>query len=426
MVNNRFKELFSKIIHKKREKYSLIKKDIDKQLVLLEGVEEVSSKIREIFKNYMNLDDLKIIIYNDSKQTYKILDDNEDIDINFNKYLAFFMHIEMNNEVINLKNFKTIKNNVNEAYNNYINDFDFDLVVPLIFEKRIIGIINIKENKKFKLDNKDIYFLSNISTELSSIFTNAMLFTRMKQIYEETEKQNEELKTLDKSKSAFLANVSHELRTPLISIKGYVELMKLKKLGEINEKQQKGLEISLRNIERLERLINSLLLYAQIEAKKIKINLTENSIKEIIKECIEEQIIIAKNKKIELIYDEKEEDIFLYCDKDKIKQVLINLIDNSIKFTEEGKVNIIYKKENNNILIIIKDTGIGIPKEKISSLFKRFQQLDDSIDRKYGGTGLGLAIVKSIIELHNGSIKTESELGKGTIMTIRLPLKNNN
>ncbi|OPZ88700.1 MAG: Adaptive-response sensory-kinase SasA [Firmicutes bacterium ADurb.Bin419] len=131
----------------------------------------------------------------------------------------------------------------------------------------------------------------------------------------------------------------------------------------------------------------------------------------------------TRNKKIGLLFDTDSEEIFMACDIDKIERILLNLLSNAIKFSSEGgqiEVNVFNKTQN--ILINVSDTGIGIPEDKLESVFERFKQLEDSLTRNYEGTGLGLSLVRSLVEMHGGSIKVESKLGVGSTFSILLPV----
>jgi signal transduction histidine kinase len=405
---------------KNPKKTDFFSEELGKQVVMLEDIESISSKIKNIISKHFKTGPITIIIYNDSEEKYCIM--NEKKEINLSSYIPFFFHLEIIDKVITTTELKKIKMDakVKSAFDNYLKEFDVELLIPLIFERRLIGIINLGKRKQL-YSPLEIEMIARSRREITVAYTNSLLFSKMTRLFEEAEEQNEKLKSLDKAKSSFLANVSHELRTPLISIKGYLELMTKKKLGEITEKQEKAISVAIRNIKRLERLISSLLMYAQIEADKTHLHLEESDLKTTILECIEEERVLIEKKELKL-ESNLEEGIILSYDKDKIKQVIINLISNAVKFTEKGVIEITLKKENNSAIVKVKDTGTGIPKDKLKDIFERFKQVDDSIERRYGGTGLGLAIVKSIIEMHKGEIIINSEIGKGTEIGFSLKL----
>ncbi|MEG6565479.1 ATP-binding protein [Thermoanaerobacterium saccharolyticum] len=230
-----------------------------------------------------------------------------------------------------------------------------------------------------------------------------------------------EIRKLEKIRSDFVANVSHELRTPLTSIRGFIETLREGAIDNV-EKRDRFLEIIEFEAERLTRLINDILTLSEIE------NLKEGFVKEdiAIDEEINEIFYImektAKDKNIRLIKDLNCKDVVIKTSKDRLRQMIINLVDNGIKYTPEGgyvKVNT--NDRENNIVIEVEDSGIGISKENIPRLFERFYRVDKGRSRKLGGTGLGLAIVKHIVESMKGTISVESEISKGTKFTIILP-----
>ena len=232
------------------------------------------------------------------------------------------------------------------------------------------------------------------------------------------------VKKLEQMRSDFVANVSHELKTPLTSIKGFSETLKI---VEDKETRDKFLDIINIEAERLSRLINDILTLSELENKDLKESESPEkiNINESVYEVYSITKQVAKNKNINVSYEPLDKEIFILGDRDKFKQMLINIVDNAIKYTNnEGSVYISLRINGNNLIISVKDTGIGIPKEHIPRLFERFYRVDKGRSRDSGGTGLGLAIVKHILVLFQGKIKVNSEINKGTIFTITLPLIN--
>ena len=218
-----------------------------------------------------------------------------------------------------------------------------------------------------------------------------------------------EFKKLEKIKKDFVVNVSHELRTPLTAIKGYVETLE----EEIEGNAKRYLEIIKKHTERLINIVNDLLLLSELEEKgltqiKERVNLKEiaEGIFKIFKQKAEE-----KGLKLNLICEDKP---VIKGDPFKLEQMFINLIDNAIKYTKEGEVTVSLKKVDKKVIVSVRDTGIGIPKEHLDRIFERFYVVDKSRSKKLGGTGLGLSIVKHIVLLHNGKINVKSTVGKGT------------
>ena len=231
-----------------------------------------------------------------------------------------------------------------------------------------------------------------------------------------------ERKNIDELKNQFISTVSHELRTPLAIIKEGVSLVLDGSAGPENEKQVKLLTTVKTSIDRLARLINSLLDISKLEAGRAEFKPVLVDFSVILRDiCAKWKIETDKNCQ-GLEYCSPDLPINIYIDPDKLTQILDNLISNAIKFTpKEGKIKVELKDEKNQIEISISDTGIGIAKEDLPKVFGRFQQFSRAPGAGYKGTGLGLAIVKELIEIHKGEIKVESELNKGTKFIFTLP-----
>lgn len=231
-----------------------------------------------------------------------------------------------------------------------------------------------------------------------------------------------EIRRLEKMRSDFVANVSHELKTPLTSISGFVETLKS---GGIDDEDTKLRFLDIIDIEteRLTRLINDILTLSEIENTQLKAMNQEILTSEALLEVEEIMRPIANGKDIELVTGIEYHLPILQGNPDWFKQMLINLLDNAIKYTpNEGKVYLHAFEKYNNIIITVKDTGIGIPKKDLPRLFERFYRVDKARSRKVGGTGLGLAIVKHIVLSLKGKIKVNSELDKGTEFTVIIPI----
>jgi len=241
----------------------------------------------------------------------------------------------------------------------------------------------------------------------------------------ELSQANEELKSLDLMKDEFLSNVSHEFKTPLTSIQGYSQLIWDGTLGPVNEQQKKAVDTVIRNSERLRKLVDSLLYISRAQAGKLSYSFDDLMISDVIDNSIQDLSLQAEKKDIEINKYVEEDLPPIRGDKDKLTDVMINLIDNAIKFTPQGgRIDVGAEVDDGSLHIYVRDTGIGIPEDKISNLFQRFYQVDASVKRRYGGTGLGLYICKKIIEDHEGNIWVKSQEGEGSTFHILLPLKN--
>ncbi len=222
-------------------------------------------------------------------------------------------------------------------------------------------------------------------------------------------------------KNEFVSLTTHELRTPLTAIKGYLSMLLAEKLS-LSSRQQKYLTNAFSSTERLVKLVEEILDVVRIEEDRMKYNLCTFIIHHIINESIEELLQNAQAKNITISFQSGPE-IYVFGDPGKTKQIIENLIENAIKYTKSnGKVTILVEKDVHEIQIFIQDTGVGIPKKYIHTIFDRFIRINNPLSVQAGGTGLGLYIVKNLVEKQGGKIYVISQPGKGTTFSFTIPL----
>ena len=233
---------------------------------------------------------------------------------------------------------------------------------------------------------------------------------------------NEKLQQADKLKDEFLANTSHELRTPLNGIIGLAESLYDGVAGPVNKETQQNLSLIISSGKRLSSLVNSILDFSKLKAHSLELQLKPIDLHSLVEVVIKISKPLLSGKNLFLLNNIPKDTFYVLGDENRLQQIFHNLIGNAIKFTEKGfiEVNAIFLKEE--VEIVIADTGIGIPEDKIDSIFNYFEQIDASTEREFGGTGLGLSITKQLVELHNGQIRVESELGKGSRFYFTLPI----
>jgi Signal transduction histidine kinase len=219
----------------------------------------------------------------------------------------------------------------------------------------------------------------------------------------------------------FVSDASHELRTPISVIQGYAGL--IDRWGKEDRKVlQESIEAIKNEAAGMTELIEKLLFLARGDSGNQRLQKTEFSLNELIAEVDKESRLISQ---LHYHHYHVDEDIMLYADGKMLKQVLRALVDNSMKFTPpDGIITVRAKKDKNTVDIVVEDTGIGIPEEEVKNIFNRFYRVDKARSKESGGSGLGLSIVKWIVETHGGTIQADSTVGKGTIITIKLPLVN--
>lgn len=285
------------------------------------------------------------------------------------------------------------------------------LIVPIFSENQLWGMIGFDDctnGREWTMYEENI--LSNVAISIGSYITK-------KRIEQDLiiAKQNAEEATL--AKSRFLSTMSHEIRTPMNAVIGYTYLLMQENPKDYQLEYLKPLQFSSNH---LLALINDILDFSKIEAGKIEFEFIEFDLRETIDGIMKIFALKAAEKKInlDLILPNNLPDI-IQGDMVRINQILTNLVSNAVKFTEQGGVTIELEnkhetKDKIEILFKVKDTGIGIPCEKLNNIFESFTQANSSTTRKYGGTGLGLAISKKLIELLGGNITVESKTGEGT------------
>jgi signal transduction histidine kinase/CheY-like chemotaxis protein/HAMP domain-containing protein len=301
--------------------------------------------------------------------------------------------------------------------NKYFNTIQEQLAIGLINAKSLEQLANLvnelrRLNDEYQKQNYQIVEQNQRLKELH---------VQLQEKADELEKQKEKAVELSMVKSEFLASMSHELRTPLISILGLTEL--ILKDASLPGKVTDRLAIVDRNGKKLLVLINNILEFSKFESGKIDVKKETFLLSELIEEIYPNIQQLVANKNLRLMIDlPKNKDILLNTDKTKLEQVLLNIIVNATKFTDSGYVKLAVTLDSKSDLVFyVADTGIGITEEDQKNIFQEFKQVDSSTSRKYGGAGLGLAICKKYIQLLNGNIWLESELGKGSKFSFLLP-----
>ncbi|HVS95604.1 MAG TPA: two-component regulator propeller domain-containing protein [Puia sp.] len=246
---------------------------------------------------------------------------------------------------------------------------------------------------------------------------------QMKQMMEQERREAERLHEFDQLKIKFLTNLSHEFRTPVSLIMGPLE-----NLGEKEPDPDKRRQLTMvkRNARRLLNLVNQLLDFRKLEEHELKLNCNEADFVAFVKETAESFRDIAERKQIGYSFKSEMEDYPTIFDRDKIERVIFNLLGNAFKFTgKDGQVSLTVRQAqtSGDIEVLVSDTGIGLSREERDRIFDRFFQGNTNISVMNQGSGIGLSITKEFVRLHGGAITVESEPGKGSVFTVRLPLE---
>lgn len=250
----------------------------------------------------------------------------------------------------------------------------------------------------------------------------------LQETLEEKNRHLEEVVEYDKLKTEFFSNISHELKTPLNIILGTLQLMSLyQKQGaniDAHVKVERYIGMMRQNCYRLLRLINNLIDITRIDSGFYKIRPEKTNIVELVENITLSVAAFTEDRFIRLVFDTDVEEKIVACDPDKIERVILNLLSNSIKFTRPGgEIHVNIQDLDDYIQIVVRDTGVGIPKDKLGIIFERFRQVNSSLTRDHEGSGIGLSLVKSLVEMHGGEIAVKSEYGEGTEFSIKLPVE---
>jgi len=409
------------------ELYQAIKKQAEKEALLREIVNSIRSSLN-VSKTLDTISKEITKLFNVEKiLIFKFLDQN-----NFKswellheyktkKKIRNFEHTELSRKVITYLGEFLFSHRTGIIINNV---FEFDapdfwhkyynlvgtksiLTVPINENGNFWGTIGLIEYSYFReWTDEEKTLLEAIASHIYIAVKQAELYTQVKQA--------------TKLKSEFIANMSHEIRTPLNAIIGFSDMLQTCNYGSLSDKQKQYLGNITNSGKHLLNLINDLLDISKIEADSMELNYEVFNSKELVKNIINSIKSLAIQKNIEI--STELEEVILKADQKKVTQILYNLLSNAIKFTEEGgKIKIKSNLNEDKLVVMIEDTGIGIAKQDYDKVFTQFKQIDSSYTRKHEGTGLGLTLTKCLVELHGGSIHFESEKGKGSRFWFILP-----
>lgn len=317
---------------------------------------------------------------------------------------------------------------VNNMIGNYVVDYnqiyDYD-INPLDFPKGTV-VINKKPYQLLLPIGQIMAVIIAIVIVLAIIIYIIMMMLKHRRNNIKNKKLYEIAKDREQLKTDFIANMSHEFRTPLNIIRSASSLLEITARKDEAIENEYVLDKVIRinqNSDRLIRLVNNLIDITKFESGFYECKCKNENIVYVVEDIVAATVDYAQEKNIELIFDTDSEEIITSIDKEKIERVILNLLSNAIKFTnEKGKIEVYIKHDDKFIYITIKDSGIGIPKEKVDQIFHRFYQVDSILSRKSEGSGIGLCIVDEIIKMHGGKINIYSEENKGTTFEIVLKI----
>ncbi len=294
-------------------------------------------------------------------------------------------------------------------------DFHSLLVAPLAAQDEHLGMVGVFFRRDDPPVGAKVPVLVSLCGQLALVIKNM-------QYSEDLRRMNEELTHLDELKSDFVATMSHELRTPLTSIIGYSDMLMSGMTGELNEKQTAFVDSIVQSGETLLNLINDILDLTKIESGRLELVREPVDLRAALLAVLAFVKPRAAEKGIKIATFLPTDLPAVFVDPGKFNQILLNLLTNGVKFSHEnGSVSVEARAAHGMVEIRVVDDGIGIAKEDQARIFERFTQIDSSATREQGGTGLGLAIVKELVELHGGTIRVQSKMGKGSSFIFTVP-----
>ena len=406
---------------KKAEQIQKVLYNISNAVITTKNLDELIKRIQQELGTIIDTTNFYIAFYDSKTDTISLpfFEDEKD------KFSSFPAGKTLTNYVIKThKSLLATKEKINQLkktgeFEGVGTSSEVWLGVPLKVKGEVTGVLVVQSyTDKNVYNESDKKILEFVSHQIS-------ISIERKKTEEDLQLALEKAQESDRLKSAFLTNMSHEIRTPMNGILGFTELLKD---PEVSDDEQVGyIKIIEKSVNRLLNTINDIIEISKIDAGQVEIVKSDVSVNKILKEQYEFYSLMAQSKGIELIYKLSltDKEVTIYTDKQKIENILAILIKNAIKFTKQGNISIGYTLEKDEggekLQFYVKDTGVGIPSDRIEAIFNRFEQADIKDTRAFEGSGLGLAIAKSYVEMLDGDIWVISEEGSGSTFTFSIP-----
>jgi signal transduction histidine kinase len=293
-----------------------------------------------------------------------------------------------------------------------------ELAVPMVVGDQLLGVFDVLASVTHRFTEEDMRTFTTLASQVSVALRNA-------ELYAEQMAAVVRLRELDHLKNSFLANMSHELRTPLNSILGFAQVILEGLDGPLTDDMENDLGLIEKNGNHLLNLINEILDMAKIEAGRMSLSPEPVNLAELLNDVIETSQSLLRDRSLYMaLQNEEQANVTLLIDYTRMRQVFLNVIGNATKFTDQGGITVAVERYGSKLHVLIHDTGIGIPPDKLEMVFEAFSQVDTSTTRKVGGTGLGLPISRRLVEMHGGRLWAESAgiPGEGSTFIIELPV----
>jgi signal transduction histidine kinase len=278
---------------------------------------------------------------------------------------------------------------------------------PLLAENRLLGTLSFASRMKNQFDPDEVAFLETVCHYVTGAYERLRLVN--------------ELKEADRRKNEFLATLAHELRNSLAPVRNAVQVLRLR--GPDEPELRWGRDVIDRQVDHLTRLIDDLTDISRITFNKLELRKERVELAEVIKGAVESSRPVIEQCGHELTVTLSPEPVYVNGDSVRLAQAFMNLLNNAAKYTERGgRIWLTAERKDSEVVVRVKDTGVGIPPEKLPRLFEMFYQVDPPLERSQGGLGIGLSLVRRLVELHGGRVDAHSTgVGKGSEFTVRLP-----
>ena len=401
--------------------------------------ENIYKYLSETFINSFHTKAVGILTYDEKTKNY-LVEYNKGFNFGKQKKIHLFSNfrnafIKQNQPVV-VEEIKHVAYKKHKKTIDLLTKFGVEIVTPLNVKNETIGLIVLGQKESGDMyNNEDLSVLEIIGAQAAIAIENALLYEETKNFAAKLKKEvkkatadvkdaNKQLRKLDAAKSNFISIASHQLRTPLTVIKGYISMMIEGSFGKVTKEELESLKKVYESNERLIQLVEDLLNISRIESGKLQFDFHETRLEEVVESVAEELSESAKQKGLALTYKKPNKPLpMVKIDGEKIRYVVLNLIDNSIKYTKQGSVTISLRLGVKHIHFCVVDTGIGIGKEDLSNLFKKFSRGKDISTVNPEGTGMGLYVGRMMIKAHQGTIWAESEgEGKGSKFCFSIPI----
>ncbi|HEY3403604.1 MAG TPA: response regulator [Ohtaekwangia sp.] len=296
---------------------------------------------------------------------------------------------------------------------------DKAIVLPIVQrgQKDAFGFFVMGVNPYRLLDEKFTSFFQLVTDQVATSLAGV-------HAAEEERKRLEALAEIDRAKTTFFSNISHEFRTPLTLLLGPIQDV-LNEPDQVDD-NRKRMEVALRNVQRMQKLVNLLLDFSKIEAGRLEADFVPVDIVSVTEDLVSNFRSAIEKAGMELIITKEIIEEPVYLDVDMWEKIILNLVSNAFKYSEKGFIEVSIRKEETSVLVAVKDSGIGIPESEIDRVFERFHRVQNVGGRSQEGTGIGLAMVRELVKLQDGSISVQSKVGEGSVFTVSLPLVKKN